>query len=665
MKKEVSLAQQALQQGYQQNSRFIPQDQQTLNQLHIRLADRRQKLVAALHQHENANLAHHARTGPLRLQMRGPTLNEAWRSLRAVAGKITRLAPQLPSFMLYNTSDDPALWKPSSSTANTIQRSAEAWHRFRYALGHHLRRHPASIYDEDEADRVEALVKEIDTQHQPEHPLLDSPFDEKELAQTVKSLPPDKSPGTDGITNRMLQSDSPPMQEALFLLLTTVWETETYPADWCVSLMTPVYKGKGKNKADPASYRGIYLTRHVTKLFENLLLSRLQTFSDANNCATQHQFAQKGCQGHDAIYCLMSTIRNNRSTSNSETYCAFIDFETCYPSVHRDRLSLILYQKGIRGKMWRLLRETYRDINVRVLHPQIPTHSTEKILRGLPEGSKLSPILFNIFLSELLLELKTKFPHETTEGTPGPVWSGALGFVDDLCLVSRSPHELQRMIDTCQKWCEKSRMKINVEKTKVVIFTPPSTSFRYQPPPPYTWQLTSSFPHPSAQNIEVVPTFKYLGVTLDSHLNMTAFKDEIITNIKKSGGKMKGVQSDIRTSASNYKSTLGKTATSPLVILRLWSSCVLVHATQYLRYIANPAHINEIQVEINASIQHAMGCHNFPTPLLADLGIPTMEYHRQLDLCRIHFRHTQTQCPKPTSEIYTFRQASKLAVEPK
>ena len=117
--------------------------------------------------------------------------------------------------------------------------------------------------------------------------------------------------------------------------------------------------------------------------------------------------------------------------------------------------------------------------------------------------------------------------------------------------------------------------------------------------------------------------------------------------------------------ARNYKSTLGKTATSPLVILRLWSSCVLVHATQYLRYIANPAHINEIQVEINASIQHAMGCHNFPTPLLADLGIPTMEYHRQLDLCRIHFRHTQTQCPKQTSEIYKFRQASKLAVEPK
>ena len=93
---------------------------------------------------------------------------------------------------------------------------------------------------------------------------------------------------------------------------------------------------------------------------------------------------------------------------------------------------------------------------------------------------------------------------------------------------------------------------------------------------------------------------------------MTPLKDDILANIRKSSGKMKVALSDIRTSASNTRATLGKTATSPLVLLRLWSSCVLIHATQYLRYISDPAHNSEIQVAINTSLQDAMGCSNFP-----------------------------------------------------
>ena len=53
-----------------------------------------------------------------------------------------------------------------------------------------------------------------------------------------------------------------------------------------------------------------------------------------------------------------------------------------------------------------------------------------------------------------------------------------LGFVDDLCLISSNPHELQRMIDACQTWCEKSRMKINADKTKIVVFNPHTQNSR-------------------------------------------------------------------------------------------------------------------------------------------------------------------------------------------
>ena len=50
------------------------------------------------------------------------------------------------------------------------------------------------------------------------------------------------------------------------------------------------------------------------------------------------------------------------------------------------------------GGMWHHLRARSDKIKLRVLHPGISAHHTVDILRGLPEGSRLSPTLFGGFL---------------------------------------------------------------------------------------------------------------------------------------------------------------------------------------------------------------------------------------------------------------------------
>ena len=57
------------------------------------------------------------------------------------------------------------------------------------------------------------------------------------------------------------------------------------------------------------------------------------------------------------------------------------------------------------------LRARFHKIKLRVLHPGISARHTVDILRGLPEGSCLSPTLFGIFVADLVHELRTKFPH--------------------------------------------------------------------------------------------------------------------------------------------------------------------------------------------------------------------------------------------------------------
>ena len=90
------------------------------------------------------------------------------------------------------------------------------------------------------------------------------------------------------------------------------------------------------------------------------------------NTLTSNQLGTKPCtQTHDAIYSLISTIQYSKYTLQKPTYVAFVDYSTAYPSVHRDRLSSILLNKGIVGHMWHYLRARIDNIRLRVLHPNI------------------------------------------------------------------------------------------------------------------------------------------------------------------------------------------------------------------------------------------------------------------------------------------------------
>ena len=112
----------------------------------------------------------------------------------------------------------------------------------------------------------------------------------------------------------------------------------------------------------------------------------------------------------------------------------------------------------------------------------------------MAEGSRLSPTLFAIFAADLIRELQQQFPEITMPTAPILAWIGTIFYVDDAVLIARSPAELQRMLNACQAWAEKSRMTINVGKTKAVVFleNPAVRAAR----PPFTFTLSQSFPTP-------------------------------------------------------------------------------------------------------------------------------------------------------------------------
>jgi len=89
------------------------------------------------------------------------------------------------------------------------------------------------------------------------------------VRKCMTKLPPDKSPGSDDISPRLLI----PIDEEIVLPLTIIFnkslESGSVPEDWRTANVCPIYK-KGK-RTSPENYRPVSLTSQICKLFEHFV----------------------------------------------------------------------------------------------------------------------------------------------------------------------------------------------------------------------------------------------------------------------------------------------------------------------------------------------------------------------------------------------------------
>jgi len=145
--------------------------------------------------------------------------------------KTDHVRSTLPAHTHDNASPDPKIWKLGPLTPDPL-----AWHRFRYALGHHLLRH--SPYNEEAAQKVTVHFAVCALLHKVEHPTLpvdplfyeDITLHKLAGASEIKNLNSDKSPGDDEITNRMIQAAGPMFTNLLHDVFSTLWVHEIQPA---------------------------------------------------------------------------------------------------------------------------------------------------------------------------------------------------------------------------------------------------------------------------------------------------------------------------------------------------------------------------------------------------------------------------------------------------
>ena len=167
-----------------------------------------------------------------------------------------------------------------------------------------------------------------------------------------------------------------------------------------------------------------------------------------------------------SITSLLNELIQGRLKEGKKRFSFFLDIQKAYDSVWRNGLWLKLWNMGVKGKMWRVIKIMYNSSRSAVLL-EGEKSSTFSVEQGVVQGCSLSPILFSVFISDLLEEIdRAQISIQLKSGNK----VGGLLFADDFVGITESSENLQQLIDIISEFCSKWRLHANVNKSAVLVF---------------------------------------------------------------------------------------------------------------------------------------------------------------------------------------------------
>ena len=233
--------------------------------------------------------------------------------------------------------------------------------------------------------------------------------------------------------------------------------TGLFPKAWRIGHITPI--PKEGNPLEPGNWRPITLLPLPSKLLEKAIHYQVNLFLSHNNILDKRQHGfRTSFSTSTAIFELVKKLFSNYDEGKC-TSCVFVDYRKAFETLDNKIIcqKLQKYNFSPMAVNW---FDSYLSNRKHMVSTSSFTSQAVEVKYGVPQGSTLGPLLFIIYVNDLLKSLQN--------ANTGNV----IMYADDTVLYA-SHDDPNTCIQLCQdmmnglvSWCQKNKLTINTSKTK-------------------------------------------------------------------------------------------------------------------------------------------------------------------------------------------------------
>jgi endonuclease/exonuclease/phosphatase (EEP) superfamily protein YafD len=396
-----------------------------------------------------------------------------------------------------------------------------------------------------------------------------------EVKTAIKTTKTTYSCGPDEVNIHHLKHLGSVAVEFLTKMFNIALNSNTIPEVWKQAKIIPILK-PNKDENQSKSYRPISILSTIAKTLEKILLPHI-TDNIPNNIH-QHGF-KKNHSTTTALHKLTNTITKgfNKVQPPKRTIAVAIDMSKAFDTVNHYKLLQKIRRTEIPNTVVKFLANYLKGRKGYTIYGNLC--SKKKLIKtGVPQGGVLSPVLFNIYMSDFPVP-----PEDVTADT----------YADDITTTSTNTNykaaesKLQPYLNKINEWTKDNDLKINPDKSTATLFT--------SDPAEYSNQLSLTLDN------KLIPTCqhpKILGVTFDPKLTF----NKHITNVREKAAKTMNILKSLTTTKyGKQKETIETT-------YKAITRPIIEYASTIWSPVTSETNIEKLQTVQNQALRLCTGC---------------------------------------------------------
>ena len=287
-----------------------------------------------------------------------------------------------------------------------------------------------------------------------------SKFTLEDLKTNISELN-DTAPGPDKIHNKILQQLPDETLKLLTKILNNTWDAQDFPNNWRQATIIPIPK-PGKDLTNPTNYRPIALTSCLCKLMEKLVNKRLMWYLETTKSLSNLQCGFRKTRSTTDHLVRLETFIREAFIRKEHITAVFFDLEKAFDTTWKYGILKDLHELGLRGNLPIFIENfiKHRSFQIKV-GSELSDPMTQE--EGVPQGSILSPILFEIKINSITKTLQRNIDSSL--------------YVDDFLIcyktkgkIDTAERQIQLQLNKLETWANENGFKFSPSKTVAVHF---------------------------------------------------------------------------------------------------------------------------------------------------------------------------------------------------